>query len=287
MTFASPSIRPSTRPSPARPFLKVAEQTVAQRQATLDQISALANAKLRSTLDQSFADVQLSQAKLMLLDAQNNEQNAMASLNNVMGSEQDHAIHAGGRDICQPRAAAAGFGCAAAVSICCASRPCRSERKLHRRKALQLRGARISGCRLSPRWRRSAARRFAPTRFNPTGTAPPEQTSAFPSSMGSCSMHERRKQNCKANAAGEQVRNLRDQIARDVRVAMLNAQNAYQKIGVTQVDAESGKPRPRPRAGALQNWLERNCGTDAGATWPDGSADRVHNSTLFLRNVAG
>src|SRR5665213_1935589 len=69
--------------------LKVAEQTVAERQATLDQISALANAKLRSSLDQSFADVQLSQAKLMLLDAQNNEQNAMASLNDIMGSEQN------------------------------------------------------------------------------------------------------------------------------------------------------------------------------------------------------
>jgi outer membrane protein len=38
----------------------------------------------------------------------------------------------------------------------------------------------------------------------------------------------------KANAAGEQVRNLRDQIARDVRMATLNAQTAYQKIGVTQ-----------------------------------------------------
>ena len=31
----------------------------------------------------------LSQAKLLLLDAQNNEQAAMAALNNVLGSEQD------------------------------------------------------------------------------------------------------------------------------------------------------------------------------------------------------
>jgi outer membrane protein len=38
----------------------------------------------------------------------------------------------------------------------------------------------------------------------------------------------------RANAAGEQVRNLRDEIARDVRTAVLNAQNAFQRIGVTQ-----------------------------------------------------
>jgi len=38
----------------------------------------------------------------------------------------------------------------------------------------------------------------------------------------------------RANAAGEQVRNLRDVIARDLRTAVLNAQNAFQRIGVTQ-----------------------------------------------------
>jgi outer membrane protein len=38
----------------------------------------------------------------------------------------------------------------------------------------------------------------------------------------------------RANATGEQVRKLRDQIARDVRISVLNAQNAYQRIGVTQ-----------------------------------------------------
>ena len=69
--------------------LLVAEQTVAQRQATVDQISALTKAKLRSDLDLSFANVQLSQAKLLLLDAQNNAQDSMAILNNVLGSERN------------------------------------------------------------------------------------------------------------------------------------------------------------------------------------------------------
>ena len=38
----------------------------------------------------------------------------------------------------------------------------------------------------------------------------------------------------RANAAQEQVRNLRDNIARDVRAAVLNAEIAFQRIGVTQ-----------------------------------------------------
>ena len=52
-------------------------------------MGALTKAKIRSDLDLSFADVQLSQAKLLLLDAQNNTQAAMAALNDVLGSEQD------------------------------------------------------------------------------------------------------------------------------------------------------------------------------------------------------
>lgn len=38
----------------------------------------------------------------------------------------------------------------------------------------------------------------------------------------------------RASAAEEQVRNLRDIVARDVRTAVLNAQTAFQRIGVTE-----------------------------------------------------
>jgi outer membrane protein len=38
----------------------------------------------------------------------------------------------------------------------------------------------------------------------------------------------------RAQAAQQNVRNLRDVIARDVRMAVLNAQTAYQRIGVTK-----------------------------------------------------
>ncbi len=43
----------------AQAVLKVAQETVAQRQDTVDQVGALTKAKIRSDLDLSFADVQL------------------------------------------------------------------------------------------------------------------------------------------------------------------------------------------------------------------------------------
>ena len=72
----------------AQSVLRVAAEAVAARQTTSDQVSALTTAKLKSTLDLNFANVNLAQAKLLLLDAQNENQAAMASLNALLGSEQ-------------------------------------------------------------------------------------------------------------------------------------------------------------------------------------------------------
>jgi len=63
----------------------VGEQTVNARQTVADQVQALFNSKLKSQLDLSFANVNLSQAKLLLLDAQNNENAALARLSAVLG----------------------------------------------------------------------------------------------------------------------------------------------------------------------------------------------------------
>ncbi len=50
----------------AEAVLKVAQETVSARQLVADQISALQRSSLRSTLDVSFANVNLSDAKLLL-----------------------------------------------------------------------------------------------------------------------------------------------------------------------------------------------------------------------------
>jgi outer membrane protein len=65
--------------------LQVAEQTVASRQLLSDQVSALTKSKLKSELDLSFANVNLAQAKLLYLDALNNEKASMAALSAILG----------------------------------------------------------------------------------------------------------------------------------------------------------------------------------------------------------
>jgi len=72
----------------AQALVKVAQQTVAARQLLVDQVTALYNNKLKSELDVSFVDVNLSQAKLLLLQAQDQVQGAYAELTRAIGSQQ-------------------------------------------------------------------------------------------------------------------------------------------------------------------------------------------------------
>src|SRR5580698_4058145 len=72
----------------AQALLKVAQQNVDTRQTTDRQVTVLTENKLKSTLDQSFADVNLSQANLLLLDAQNNAVSTMVALDEVLGLDK-------------------------------------------------------------------------------------------------------------------------------------------------------------------------------------------------------
>jgi outer membrane protein len=73
----------------AQALVKVADETVAARQLLADQVSALAKNKLRSQLDVSFADVNVSEAKLLLLRAQSQVQAAFAELTRALGAQQE------------------------------------------------------------------------------------------------------------------------------------------------------------------------------------------------------
>jgi outer membrane protein len=72
----------------AEQLVKVAEQTVATRQAVVDQVSELTRSKLKSEVDLSFAQVNLSDAKLMQLRAQDRLSSAYAALGQALGSQQ-------------------------------------------------------------------------------------------------------------------------------------------------------------------------------------------------------
>ena len=213
--------------------LKVAEATINQRQATVDQVGALAKARLRSDLDLSFADVQLSQAKLLLLDAQNDAADAMASLNAVLGSERDEQYTLVDETTANPEPAPQ--DAEALLQTAFATRPDLAALNHNYTAARQFSTAERDLW--MPTVSALAAVGGTPVRADQI------QSSWYGAGGANISipvfngfLYNARAQEAKlrANAAGEQVRNLRDVIARDLRTAVLNAQNAFQRIGVTQ-----------------------------------------------------
>jgi outer membrane protein len=73
----------------AEQLVTVAQQTVATRQTVVDQVSELTKNKLKSEVDLSFAQVNLADAKLMLLRARDRLNSAYAQLAQTMGTQQD------------------------------------------------------------------------------------------------------------------------------------------------------------------------------------------------------
>jgi outer membrane protein len=71
----------------AQALVRVAEETVKTRQTLVDQITALTNAQLKSMVDLSFAKVNLSEAQLLLIRAQDNLKQAFADLSRAMGQD--------------------------------------------------------------------------------------------------------------------------------------------------------------------------------------------------------
>jgi outer membrane protein len=78
----------------AEAVVRVADETVRARQLAVDQITELEKARLKSGLDSSFANVNLQEAKLLLVSAQNERQAAFASLSAALGyqSPQDFEL---------------------------------------------------------------------------------------------------------------------------------------------------------------------------------------------------
>ncbi len=72
----------------AQQLIKVAQQTVTTRQTVVNQISELFKNKLKSQIDVSFAQVNLTDANLMLLRAKDRLVAAYASLGQALGTQQ-------------------------------------------------------------------------------------------------------------------------------------------------------------------------------------------------------
>ena len=213
----------------AQAVLKVAEETVKARQVLADQVTTLENNKLRSMLDVSFAEVNLAQAKLLLVQAQNDQKAAEADLATALGLSGPQPFNLSEEPMpgnppvdptdliatalqSRPDLASARFSHEAAL------RYARAERDLWM-PTISATGA--AG--LTPAYQAPLTDRYAAAGINVN----------IPIFNGFLFSARHQEANFRAQAADQQTRELVDRIGRDVRTAWLNAGTAYQRLDVT------------------------------------------------------
>lgn len=217
----------------AQAVLKVANETVTARATTQEQVNALAGAKLKSTLDLSFANVNLAQAKLILLDAQNTNEAALANLNALLGNEAPKQYQL--LDPTPPAQTPPPQDAEALVAEAFKSRPDLSsltqqyeadrrfasaehELALPTISALGAAGATpVRADQITSSWYGAAGVNLSIPVFN-----------------GFLFSARAKEADFRAAAAKKQVETLRQEIARDVRTTVLQAQSNFQRLAVTQ-----------------------------------------------------
>jgi len=217
----------------AQEVLRVAQQTVATRQATGDEIGALTKNNLRSTLDLSLANVQVSQAQLLVLDAQNAAQTATANLNAILGSERDVQYELVDETPETPVAPPADTE--PLVQLAFNARP--DLAALNDRLTAARQFASAEHDLLRPKVSAMAAAGGTPVRADQIQSSWYGAAGAnidIPVFNGFDYIARGKEADLRAQAAAEQVRNLREGVARDVRTAVLSAQAAFQRIGVSR-----------------------------------------------------
>jgi outer membrane protein len=216
----------------AQDTLKVATQTVNARQTLTDQVTALTKSKLKSDLDQSFSEVNLSQAKLLQLDAQNHLDAAKAAFSAVLGFDKEMNFQL--VDDPGPILPLPPYSNTLILQA------------IQNRPDLQ-----------SLQYSEQAAQRFSKAQHEqllptinalgvvgrtPVGTAEYFTTNWYGAVGGNVKIPifngfrftaQASEAALQSKAATEQTRALRDQVVRDVRTAWLNANTALQRVKVT------------------------------------------------------
>ena len=215
----------------AKAELRVADQTVSARQVVSDQITTLFNNKLKSQLDVSFANANLSQAKLLLLDAQNNYQASLSVLSEILGFTGQQAYELVDTDaaLTAPPDAVAPL-----VDQAFSNRPEISAQSYEYQAALRFQKAERDL--LLP-----DVRALGVVGGVPTGA--PQVSNWWgavgvnvnvPIFNGFLYPARAKEAALRSQAEEERLRNLKDRIASDVRTSWLNTQAAYRRIAVTQ-----------------------------------------------------
>jgi outer membrane protein len=215
---------------------KVAQETVRARQLVSDQITTLYQNKLRSQLDVSFADANLAQAKLLQLDAQNNYQAALSLLSEVLGyptQRQFELIDTATMiepppDVVSPL-----------IDQAYSNRPEIASQEYELQAAQHFQKAERDL--LLPSVQALGVVGRTPFSSDINGVSPFASWYGaigvnvnFPIFNGFLYPARSKEAALRAQATNEQLRDLKDRIANDVRTSWLNAITAYNRIGVTQ-----------------------------------------------------
>jgi outer membrane protein len=216
----------------AQATLQVAKSTVKARQAVGDQVNALTASKLKSTLDQSFAQVNLSQAELLDLDSQNQFDAAMANLNEVLGTASNKQYQLVDDPSPPPPVAPSAD---AVIALALQQRPDLLALKLDH--DADVRFSRAQHEQLLPTITGLGTVGIVPvgssTYFSPDWYGAAGINIGVPIFEGLKFHAQAAEADLRAKASDEQTRALINRIVRDVRTAWLKANTAQQKMSVT------------------------------------------------------
>lgn len=209
--------------------LKVAQDTVNQRQLMLDQVTTLANSKLKSTIDVSFASVNLSDAKLLLAQAEGDLQAAWATLADALGSQDQQTFELSDAPLPAQPAADVNLlisqalkeepGIAAQrLNASAAQRFARAERDLWMPTVSS-----IAAGGFTPLHVKALADRYGAVGMNVN----------IPIFNGRLFSARRAEAEDRAKTESQTLTAMQNRVARDVRIAWLNANTAFQRIALT------------------------------------------------------
>jgi outer membrane protein len=217
----------------AQALLKVATQNTSTRQTTQSQISSYTQNKLKSTLDLSFADVNLSQAKLLELNARNNVDSTMAALDAVLGldSQVTYDLVEDTTPLAAPPANAAQL-----ILLALRQRPDLQALNLSQQAAVKFSHAErdqklpsITAAGTAGSVPIRPAQYYVQNWWGAVGV-----NMNIPIFNGFLYSAQAKEASIRAQADSEQARELKDRIVRDVRSAWLAATTAYQSVAVNE-----------------------------------------------------
>jgi outer membrane protein len=209
---------------------RVARQTVDARQLVVDQVTALEASHLKSSLDVSFASVSLSEAKLLLVQASNAVQAAHATLSATLGRTQSALFEVQDEPL-PPMPPPDGD---TLINDALRDRSDVAGERLARESAAKFADAQgalwrptvsvIGAAGLAPYHQAGLDNRYSAIGFNVS----------VPVSNGHLYPALRAEAGFRANAEEQRYRTLENQVTRDVRIAWLNAQTAFQRLDLTR-----------------------------------------------------